>query len=73
MHLVTVVTQENRLVDEFLARKGEAERLLHAIQSTVSDHLGTHPDRLTWGHVGSMGAIVESLRSVHQFVKGVTP
>lgn len=50
----------------FVAAMNEIDAHLAAIKAASADHLGTHPDHVNWGHVGSAKRAVELLREARE-------
>jgi len=56
-----VVKNNDKALQEFMARIAEASTLLQELQGFVDDHMEYSPDDINWGHVGSAGYMVEKL------------
>lgn len=59
-------------LDAFAARHAEALALTDAIRAELDDHLGYDPERIDWGHVGTMGAVMERLREMAEMIGATT-
>ena len=46
----------------FLQKVAEIDALLGQLTKQSSDHFGTHPDRVDWGHVGDLERVAKKLR-----------
>lgn len=52
----------------FLAEIDKAYKLATAITEALDDHLGTNPEAVNWGHVGSLKYVVELLAEISEFL-----
>jgi len=48
----------------FLTKKWEIDTLLAEISKHSDDHFGVMPEAVNFGHVGTLGALAETLKSV---------
>ena len=53
--------KNEKALQEFMAKMAQAQELLTELQAHVDDHMGTNPDEINWGHVGSAGYMAEKL------------
>jgi hypothetical protein len=53
--------KNEKALQEFMAKIAEPQTLLAELQAHVDEHMGTNPDEINWGHVGSAGYMVEKL------------
>ena len=60
-------TKETAL-SAYVAAIAEMREALTALLSYADDHLGTAPDDVNWGHVGSANYVNEQLADVAQFL-----
>lgn len=51
-------------VAEFLRAKTEFDALLAELAALSADHFGVDPERLNWGHVGTMREYLVAVRRV---------
>jgi hypothetical protein len=48
----------------FLATKGEIDAMLERQTALSADHFDAHPDKINWGHVGSLNQCAGLLRQI---------
>ena len=51
-------------LDAFIARKAEIDAMLARLQTLSTDHFGTAPDEVSWGHVGALETYAQLLRRI---------
>lgn len=58
--------------EAFIAKKANIDELLARIQEASDDHFGATPEAIDWGHVGSLGLVLEHLTQItnHIFNEG---
>ena len=56
-------------LDAFVAEIGEAKAKLDQIGAFVDDHCETAPDEVTWGDVGGMNEMNETLSRITQQIE----
>ena len=49
---------------EFIANVGEAQHVARQISEYVDDHMGTHPDDVSWANVGDAARLLVMLRGI---------
>ena len=52
----------------FMRAKAELDALLARITAASADHVGTTPDRVTWGDAGSLGFVTERPKEITEFL-----
>ena len=52
----------------YIAAIAEMRETLRALLAYADDHLGTAPDDVNWGHVGSAGYVNEHLAEIAGFL-----
>lgn len=62
----TTATQEHTALGAFVAILNEIDAHIAAIKAVSADHLGTHPDAINWGHVGSAKRALKLLREARE-------
>jgi len=67
-HMTTTPKTNDAALAAFMRGKAEIDALLACISASSKDHFGTHPDRVTWGDVGSLGFIAERLKEITEFL-----
>lgn len=60
--------QTNDPVRAFIGNVGQALETLEKIKAHLEDHLGTSPEDIHWGHVGSAGKAAEDLKEIARFL-----
>jgi len=53
--------KNEKALGAFIAKIAEAQKLLEELQNFTDDHMGSSPDEINYGHVGSAGYLVEKL------------
>ena len=48
----------------FTAKKAEIDTMLVRLQALSDEHFNTAPDKVTWGHVGTISDYATLLRSI---------
>lgn len=51
-----------------IGKAANIQALLKRLSEAAGDHFGDDPDAITWGHVGSLGAIEEKLQHLNDMV-----
>jgi hypothetical protein len=51
-------------IDEFLARKFEIDAILERLAALSADHFNIAPDKINWGHVGTLDHYAARLREI---------
>lgn len=51
-------------LDAFISRKSEFDALLERLAELSEAHFNTDPDKVTWGHVGTLGKYIHELTMV---------
>ena len=54
----------------FIAKKAEIDAMLARLQAFSDDHFGADPERLNWGHVGSLEYQAILLKQISDFAFG---
>lgn len=54
----------------FIAKKAEIDAMLARLQAFSDDHFGADPERLNWGHVGSLEYQANLLKQISDFAFG---
>lgn len=54
----------------FVAKKAEIDAMLARLQALSDDHFGADPERLNWGHVGSLEHQASLLKQITDFAFG---
>ena len=58
-------TAENtKALDAFISTKFEIDAVLERLMGLSADHFGTHPDKINWGHVGTLTHYASLLRQI---------
>ena len=52
----------------FAEKKAKIDEMLARIQAMSDEHFDLDPDSVSWGDVGSLGHIAESLKEISDFV-----
>jgi hypothetical protein len=60
--------QKQDPLDAYILKCGHIESMLNRLTEACDDHFGDDPDKITWGHVGSLGAIEEKLQHLCDMV-----
>lgn len=58
----------NEVQEALLNTVLDCEGKLTLIREIVSDHFGTHPDRVTWANIGSAKHVSEMLDEIMEFL-----
>jgi len=66
--MITTPKSNEAALTAFMAGKTEIDALLARIAAASDDHLGTNPERVTWGDAGSFGFITERLKEITEFL-----
>ena len=53
-----------KAIDAFIARKAEIDAMLARIAQLSEDHFGAAPDKVNWGHVGTLEDYARHLRRI---------
>jgi len=59
-----VVKNNDKALQEFMAKIATASELLQELQGFVDDHMEYSPDEINWGHVGLAGYMVQQLQEL---------
>lgn len=51
-------------IAEFLAAKAEIDALIAKLAAKSDDHFGANPDKINYGHVGTLQHIAAQLREI---------
>ena len=54
----------------FVAKKAEIDAMLARLQTFSDDHFGADPQRVNWGHVGSLEYQAYLLKQISDFAFG---
>lgn len=54
----------------FIAKKAEIDAMLARLHAFSDDHFGVAPERLNWGHVGSLEYQANLLKQISDFAFG---
>ncbi len=66
--------KNQQALDAFVARKAAIDDLIAKLQTASADHFAVSPDAVHWGHVGSLGYLLNSLSDAATFMQiGVEP
>ena len=57
-------TDNAKALDAFIATKVEIDAMLERLKALSADHFNTHPDEITWGHVGTLNHYASLLRQI---------
>ncbi|MCC5988757.1 MAG: hypothetical protein JJT95_13840 [Pararhodobacter sp.] len=57
-------TDNSVALDAFLAAKAEIDTMLERLAALSDDHFETHPDEISWGHVGTLNHYRDRLREI---------
>ena len=63
MPKATAKTSEKALA-AFITKKAEIDGALSRLQRLSGDHFNYQPERIDWGHVGTLGHYAELLRRI---------
>ncbi len=61
-------TKRQEAIDAYIGRAANIQTMLKRLTEAAGDHFGDDPESITWGHVGSLGAIEEKLRHLCNMV-----
>ena len=61
-------TKKQEAIDAYIGKAASIQAMLKRLTATADDHFGDDPDAITWGHVGSLGAIEEKLQHLCDMV-----
>ena len=57
--------QDNtKALDAFIAAKFDIDAMLERLAALSADHFETHPDKINWGHVGTLNHYRAKLREI---------
>ena len=62
--------KNEKALGAFMAKIAEAQSLLAELQAHVDDHMGASPEEINYGHVGSVGYMVEKLAELTDWALG---
>ena len=51
-------------IDAFLAAQAEIDAVLERLAALSADHFETSPDKINWGHVGTLNYYRDRLREI---------
>lgn len=51
-------------LDAFIAKKAELDTMLTRLRDLSDDHFNWSPDKINWGHVGTLGHYAELLKRI---------
>lgn len=57
-------TDNTKALDAFIAAKFEIDAMLARLATLSADHFETHPDKINWGHVGTLNHYRAKLREI---------
>lgn len=60
--------QKQEAIDAYISKAAYIQAMLKRLSEAADDHFGDDPDTITWGHVGSLGAIEEKLQHLCDMV-----
>lgn len=55
-------------IDAYIGKAANIQAMLKRLTEAAGDHFGDDPDAITWGHVGSLGAVEEKLQHLCDMV-----
>ena len=61
---IATLRNQDAALQKFLAKKGEIDTMLARLQTLSDDHFNAAPDKVTWGHVGTLERHAEHLRQI---------
>ena len=61
---MTSATDNTKALDAFLAAKFEIDAMLERLTALSAGHFETIPDKVNWGHVGTLGHYRDRLREI---------
>ena len=64
------MTNKEKALNAFMEAIGESRELLTEIQAHLDDHMGTNPEDINWGHVGSALKVQSDLKEIANFLFG---
>jgi hypothetical protein len=53
-----------KALDAFMTTKFQIDEMLERLKALSDDHFETHPDEITWGHVGTLNHYASLLRQI---------
>ncbi len=53
-----------KALDAFMTTKFQIDAMLDRLKVLSDDHFETHPDEITWGHVGTLNHYASLLRQI---------
>jgi hypothetical protein len=57
-------TDNTKALDAFIAAKTEIDSMLERLAALSADHFETSPDKINWGHVGTLNHYRAMLREI---------
>lgn len=55
----------DKALDAFMTTKFQIDAMLDRLKALSDDHFDTHPDEISWGHVGSLNHYASLLRQIN--------
>ena len=55
-------------LNTYIARMGQITAMLESLTEWANDHGGISPDDVTWADVGTVGAVIERLADITEFI-----
>lgn len=62
--------KKQEAIDAYIGKAANIQATLKRLTDAAADHFGDDPDAITWGHVGSLGAVEERLQHLCDMVFG---
>ena len=57
-------TDNAKALDAFIATRFQIDAMLARLKTLSDGHFNTHPDEITWGHVGTLNHYASLLRQI---------
>ena len=57
-------TDNTKAIHAFIAAKTEIDAMLERLAALSADHFETHPDKINWGHVGTLEHYASLLKRI---------
>lgn len=61
-------TKKQEAIDAYIGKAANIQAMLKRLTEAAADHFGDDPETITWGYVGSLGAIEEKLQHLRDMV-----